>query len=259
MVHAFSDHPIGVIVRTVLSILAAIAVIATLLENAKKIFGWSSQPPIASTALSLPRTPAPIPALKQQDLDVIPLQSASIIPVKKPDRPAIRQYTLENRVKYQLWNYTWKPDPGKPVTRVEVRLGEQKVYVYQGDIVAAESPASTGMTGHETPLGHYSIIEKDIDHKSKFDVFSHDVKGDTMGGLVKAGQKPPVGTVFEAVPMPYYLRIHEDAVNEDGMGLNAGYLPGNPSTDDGGIRLPHAFAELLFANISVGTPVDIVP
>ncbi len=53
--------------------------------------------------------------------------------------------------------------------------------------------------------------------------------------------------------LPYYLRIRED-----GTGLHAGYLPGYRASH-GCIRLPHAFAELLFSNVSEGTPVDVVP
>src|ERR1035437_1981586 len=38
-----------------------------------------------------------------------------------------RQHSLDsNDVRYQHWDYTWKPDPNLPITRVEVRLGEQK-------------------------------------------------------------------------------------------------------------------------------------
>src|SRR5271163_3334204 len=77
-----------------------------------------------------------------------------------------RQYSQTDRVRYQLWNYTWKPDPNQPITRIEVRIGEQEVYVFQGDDVAGKSPITTGKPGHDTPPGHYTILAKDIDHKS---------------------------------------------------------------------------------------------
>ena len=53
--------------------------------------------------------------------------------------------------------------------------------------------------------------------------------------------------------MPYFMRL-----TNDGVGLHAGMLPGYAASH-GCIRLPHAFAELLFSNVSVGTPVDVVP
>jgi lipoprotein-anchoring transpeptidase ErfK/SrfK len=165
----------------------------------------------------------------------------------------IRQYSEEDRIRYQLWNYVWKPDPSQPITRIEVRIGEQKVYVYQGDEVAGESPTTTGKPGHDTPTGHYSILVKDIDHKSNLYGVFLDANGYVIDGNAEVGQKPPAGAVYDSADMPYYLRIRDD-----GTGLHAGYLPGYPASH-GCIRLPHAFAELLFSNVSVGTPVDVVP
>ena len=165
----------------------------------------------------------------------------------------VRQYTTEDRVRYQLWNYTWKPDPNQPITRIEVRIGEQRVVVYQGDEIAGESPTTTGKPGHDTPPGHYSILVKDIDHKSNLYGVFLDANGYVIDGNAEASQKPPPGAVYDSADMPYYLRIRDD-----GTGLHAGYLPGYPASH-GCIRLPHAFAELLFSNVSVGTPVDVVP
>lgn len=164
-----------------------------------------------------------------------------------------RQYSVQDRVRYQLWNYTWKPDPNQPITRIEVRIGEQKVVVYQGDSVAGVSPTTTGKPGHDTPTGHYSILAKDIDHKSNLYGVFVDANGYVVDGNAEAGQKAPAGAAYDAADMPYYLRIRED-----GVGLHAGFLPGYPASH-GCIRLPHAFAELLFSNVSEGTPVDVVP
>jgi len=165
----------------------------------------------------------------------------------------VRQYTVQDRVRYQLWNYSWKPDPSQPITRVEIRIGEQRVYVYQGDDVAGESPVTTGKPGHETPPGHYTVLVKDIDHKSNLYGLMVDANGYVVSGDAKAGDTPPPGAAYDAADMPYYMRIRDD-----GVGMHAGYLPGYPASH-GCIRLPHAFAELLFSNISVGTPVDVVP
>jgi hypothetical protein len=179
-----------------------------------------------------------------------PLHKGGIYSSKQGVR---RQYSEEDRVRYQLWNYTWKPDPDLPITRVEVRLGEQKVYVYQGDNVAGESPTTTGKPGHETPTGHYTILVKDIDHKSNLYGVFLDEHGYIVNSNASVGDTPPAGSIYDAADMPYYLRIRED-----GVGMHAGYLPGYPASH-GCIRLPHAFAELLFSNVSIGTPVDVVP
>ena len=167
-------------------------------------------------------------------------------------RGIVRQYTTQDRVRYQLWDYKWHPDANQPITRVEVRITEQRVYVYQNDEVAGESPITTGKPGHDTPPGHYTVLVKDIDHKSNLYGVFLDANGYIIDGNAEAGQKPPPGAVYDSADMPYYLRIRDD-----GVGLHAGYLPGYPASH-GCIRMPHAFAELLFSNISVGTPVDVV-
>jgi len=167
--------------------------------------------------------------------------------------PVHRAYTPEERVRYQLWDYSWKPDPTQPISRIEIRIGEQKVYVFQGDNIAAVSPVTTGKPGHDTPTGHYSVLVKDIDHKSNLYGIVLDANGYVINNNASASDALPAGAVYDSADMPYYLRIRED-----GVGLHGGYLPGYPASH-GCIRMPHAFAELLYSNVSVGTPVDVVP
>ena len=196
-----------------------------------------------------------MPGLQAEDSTAAPTQPKTSHKggIYSSKQGVIRQYSVQDRVRYQLWNYTWKPDPNLPITRVEVRIGEQKVYVYQGDDVAGESPTTTGKPGHDTPTGHYTILVKDIDHKSNLYGVFLDEHGYVVNGNASVGDTPPAGSVYDAADMPYYMRIRED-----GVGMHAGYLPGYPASH-GCIRLPHAFAELLFSNVSVGTPVDVVP
>jgi len=165
-----------------------------------------------------------------------------------------RNYSTEDRVRYQLWPYTWHPNPDEPITHITINLGQQMVYVYQGDHLAAKSPVTTGKPGHETPTGHYEIMVKDIDHKSNLYGYTVDEHGNVLDDNAEAGNKKlPSGAVYDAADMPYYMRLRDD-----GTGMHGGYLPGYPASH-GCIRLPHAFAELLYSNVSVGTPVDIVP
>ena len=55
-----------------------------------------------------------------------------------------RQYSEDERIRYQLWDYTWNPEPDEPITRIEVRIGEQKIYVYQDEHLAGVTPTTTG-------------------------------------------------------------------------------------------------------------------
>jgi len=167
--------------------------------------------------------------------------------------PVSRNYSVEERIRYQLWNYVWNPLPNQPITHIVVNLGQQMVYVYQGDHLAAKSPTSTGKPGHETPTGLYPIIAKDINHKSNLYGYTVDAQGNVVDDNAKAGEKQlPPGVVYDAADMPYYMRIRDD-----GVGLHGGYLPGYPASH-GCIRMPHAFAELLYSNVSMDVPVEVV-
>jgi len=164
-----------------------------------------------------------------------------------------RQYTQDERVRYQLWDYSWNPEPDEPITRIEIRIGEQKVYVFQGDHVAGVSPTTTGKDGHNTPPGSYTILSKEINHKSNLYGVFLDSNGYIVDADAHNGQAAPAGAVYDAADMPYYMRIRED-----GTGMHAGYLPGYRASH-GCIRLPNAFAELLYSNVSEGTPVEVIP
>jgi hypothetical protein len=170
-----------------------------------------------------------------------------------PQGPVSRNYSMDDRVRYQLWPYIWNPEPDEPITHVVINIAQQMVFVYQGDHLAAKSPVTTGKPGHLTPLGHFSVIAKDINHKSNLYGYTVDAQGNVVDDNANAGEKQlPQGVVYDSADMPYYMRL-----SEDGTGMHGGYLPGYPASH-GCIRLPHAFAELLYSNISMGVPVDIV-
>ena len=171
-----------------------------------------------------------------------------------PKGPVSRNYSVDDRVRYQLWPYVWNPEPDEPITHITINIAQQMVYVYQGDHLAAKSPVATGKPGHETPTGHFSIISKDINHKSNLYGYTVDAQGNVIDDNANAGEKQlPPGVVYDSADMPYYMRVRED-----GTGMHGGYLPGYAASH-GCIRMPHAFAELLYSNVSVGVPVDIVP
>lgn len=170
-----------------------------------------------------------------------------------PKGPVARNYSEDDRVRYQLWPYSWHPLPDEPIDHITINIAKQMVYVYQGDHLAASSPVTTGKPGHETPLGHFSIIKKDINHKSNLYGYVVDDHGNVVDDNANAGEKQlPPGQVYDSADMPYYMRLRDD-----GTGMHGGYLPGYPASH-GCIRLPHAFAELLYSNVSLGVPVDIV-
>ena len=121
--------------------------------------------------------------------------------------------------------FLWYPQiaPAGPVVLV-VSLDEQRAYVYRNGIAIGVSTISSGKTGHETPPGVFTILQKNKDHRSN---------------------------LYNNAPMPYMQRL-----TWDGIALHGGALPGYPASH-GCVRLPHAFAEKLFAITQRGDSVVV--
>ncbi|WP_052573367.1 L,D-transpeptidase family protein [Haloferula sp. BvORR071] len=134
--------------------------------------------------------------------------------------------------------------------KIVVKLGEQKAYLYHQNEVVAVSPISSGREGRHTPTGRYSVIEKDIDHRSSvYGNYVRDGKVVKQNVDIRKGERPP-GSKFEGVPMPYFLRF------TGGYGLHAGNLPGYPASA-GCVRLPKRQAKRFYDAVRLGTPVTV--
>ena len=107
---------------------------------------------------------------------------------------------------------------------VAVSIKNQSLKVYDAGGLFAEAPVSTGMPGHSTPLGIFSVIQKNKWHRSN---------------------------IYSGAPMPYMQRL-----TWSGIAMHAGALPGYPASH-GCIRLPHEFARLLFGVTRLGMTVVI--
>ncbi len=115
------------------------------------------------------------------------------------------------------------PKPSGPLVLV-VSIGKQTVTVYDDGKVIAKSPISSGMSGHPTPTGIFSILEKNRYHYSN---------------------------LYGGAPMPFMQRV-----TNSGVAMHAGDLPGYPASH-GCIRLPYNFARSLFGITDVGARVII--
>jgi len=121
--------------------------------------------------------------------------------------------------------FLWHPEiaPSGPMVLV-VSLDEQRSYVYRNGIAIGVSTISSGKRGHETPVGVFTILQKNKDHRSN---------------------------LYNNAPMPWMQRL-----TWDGIALHGGSLPGYPASH-GCVRLPHAFAEKLFAETRTGDTVVV--
>ena len=122
--------------------------------------------------------------------------------------------------------FEWEPDRSPSGSLgILVSLPRQMLYVYRGKTLIARSSISSGRPGHTTPSGLFSILGKEVMHHSN---------------------------LYDNAPMPWMQRL-----TMGGVALHAGYLPGKPASH-GCIRLPPAFAKMLFDITSCGAPVLVV-
>jgi lipoprotein-anchoring transpeptidase ErfK/SrfK len=136
---------------------------------------------------------------------------------------------------------------------VEVDLSDQRAYLLRGGHVTASSRISSGREGHRTPVGRFSVIRKDEDHRSS--LYGDYV--DKSGRVVRANvdvrkDRKPRGSHFLGAPMPFFVEFSPS------YGLHAGYLPGVPASH-GCIRMPYWKARQFYNATHVGTRVVVKP
>jgi hypothetical protein len=122
-------------------------------------------------------------------------------------------------------------ETSKGPLQIVVSIADQHVTLYNNGVRVAQGPVATGMRGHQTPSGVFSVIQKDRYHHSN---------------------------LYSSAPMPYMQRI-----TWSGVALHEGPLPGHPASH-GCIRLSHDFASRLWLATKPGVrvivaPYDVVP
>lgn len=131
------------------------------------------------------------------------------------------------------------PTPTPVPRRIEVYIGQQRMYVYEGERLIWKWVVSTGEPGRNTRTGHFQVLDK----------------------------IPNAYAVRWDLQMPYWLGIYYAGASENGIHalpilpsgqrLWAGFLGQRVSY--GCIILGVEEARLLYEWAEVGTPVDIYP
>ncbi|QDL97731.1 L,D-transpeptidase [Rhodopseudomonas palustris] len=171
----------------------AIAIAAAPAAEASPYWYWSEEAPIYEAP--------PPPAPKRQ--------------------PPRKRLQLDHQLERQIEKQASKPQG--PVV-IAVSIEQQKLRVYDANGLFAETPVSTGMRGHATPLGVFSVIQKNKYHRSN---------------------------IYSGAPMPYMQRI-----TWSGIALHAGALPGYPASH-GCIRMPMPFAIKMWGWTRMGARVIV--
>lgn len=135
---------------------------------------------------------------------------------------------------------------------VVISLPKQRAFLMTGDQIVIDSPISSGKRGHSSPTGHFSVLEKDPNHRSN--IYGDFV--DRSGRTVRAGvsakiDAAPSGTHYVGASMKWFMRL-----TAEGVGMHIGILPGYPASH-GCIRMPSDGAKLFYDHVKVGTPADV--
>jgi lipoprotein-anchoring transpeptidase ErfK/SrfK len=109
---------------------------------------------------------------------------------------------------------------------IAISIQNQSLKIYDANGFFAETRVSTGMKGHSTPMGIFSVIQKHKWHRSN---------------------------IYSDAPMPYMQRI-----TWSGIAMHAGVLPGYPASH-GCIRMPMSFATQMWNWTRMGARVVITP
>jgi hypothetical protein len=115
--------------------------------------------------------------------------------------------------------------PSGPLFAV-LSLSDQRISVYNSSGLVTRSRVSTGMPGHRTPAGIFTIIGRERYHHSN---------------------------IYSGAPMPFMQRI-----TWSGIAMHLGVVPGYPASH-GCIRLPAGSAERLWGLTKIGERVIISP
>jgi len=180
---------------------------------------WLLRSGLAALALGT----APVQSTAAVEPVLAPAQPAAIAvpaPVPQPAPPALEVPTLAPGA------FVWQPELA-PAGAVEivVSIPLQRAFVYRGGTLIGVTTVSTGRPGHATPTGRFPIMEKHREHYSN---------------------------LYNNAPMPFMQRL-----TMGGIALHAGQIPGHAASH-GCVRLPLAFARILFGVTQVGANVHIL-
>ena len=115
------------------------------------------------------------------------------------------------------------PIPEGPL-QIVISINQQQLHLYSDGVHIADTPVATGVVEHPTPLGVFSVIDKERYHESN---------------------------IYSGAPMPYMQRI-----TWSGVAMHQGNGAGHRASH-GCIRLPEAFAARLWVLHSLGARVVI--
>ena len=188
-------------------------------------FGQLPLTRVVAAELEANSTPAvEIPALAETVVEIPNLPGLGVaddyLPIVPPDASIVAQETL----------------------RLELRLGERKVYVFKNDQIIASYPVAIGRAGWETPTGNFVV--RDMIENPGWENFR-------TGEVMPPGEDNPLGV--------RWISFWTDGVNEIGFhGTPNEELIGQ-AVSHGCVRMRNQDVVALYNKVAIGTPVVVKP
>ncbi len=130
--------------------------------------------------------------------------------------------------------------PDEARTRLVLRLGDRRVYVYRGDEAVASYPVAIGRSGWETPKGSYEVIQM-----TKDPAWLHPWEG----YVIPPGPNNPLG--------PRWIGFWTDGKNFIGFHGTPNESLIGQAVSHGCVRMRNQDIQALYAQVEMGTPVVV--
>lgn len=143
---------------------------------------------------------------------------------------------------------------GKPATKLVVYLDRQVGELYVDGKKGLVFPVSTGIPGHSTPAGNFTMFAKELNNRSSLYGTIYNANGEVVVAAANTRKdKVPPGGYYLGASMPYTMRFTELCAFHEGI------VPDPPAlTSHGCIHLTREDAETIYRLCREGTPVTIL-
>ncbi len=203
------------------------ALLASIGGTDRRVWAWRGAKLVFSfVILVLASQMTPIEAFSPDrpgGVRVTPAGRAATSPMLASNGSAVQRLVIGRQMRHG--DYVWQ-DEGVPPGRIEILidLSAQTLSVIRGGHEIGRAVILYGTDENPTPLGSFTIIEKDADH---------------------------VSNLYDAI-MPWMLRLTRDGIAIHGSNVRFGWA------SRGCVGVPDEFAALLFAQARIGDRVTIV-
>ncbi|MDX1977607.1 MAG: L,D-transpeptidase [Pseudanabaenaceae cyanobacterium bins.68] len=149
-----------------------------------------------------------------------------------PDLLLPKISTLDDRYLYQA----------QPITRLILKLGQRRVFVYQDQELKTSYPVAIGKRGWETPIGKFKVnrLERNPTWQNPW-----------TNQIVPPSDHNPIGARWIG-----FWRNHKDEIGFHGT-PNQGSI--GQAASHGCVRMLNSDVKALFELVTLGTEVEVVP